>query len=294
MRCPRDGSSLLPGPEKASGSWQPTTFYCSKCSGLWLAIHDVPAHAEVADRNIPARRKIDPGRPRSLQGLSLDVLLSRAALGCANDATQMWRLQVRHRGSDFVAIGFEVCTRCHGVWWAREDQDEEFGSSGLDTPEVEAVAMGPLPEVIANLVLELLGGALHPDFHVFSESWWKGRVADAQRQLSSGRRPYRPSELRQEFGDLYDRIVQILWEADPIGLDFDDPGHPSDEYAPEARTILPRLSECQGPDDVQRVAHEEFVRWFDPDSAGPLARYRQIAEELWSEYRRHVKNRRLH
>jgi len=28
--------------------------------------------------------------------------------------------------------------------------------------------------------------------------------------------------------------------------------------------------------------HQEFVRWFDPDTVGPPARYEAIAEEVWT------------
>lgn len=290
---PLDGTSLIPGPPRAAGSWQPTAYCCPECSGLWLAIRDAPGHAEVADRDLLAGPEIDPGRPRSLQGLSLDVFLSKGVPAGPDDGTRLWRLQVRYRGSDFVITAFDVCARCHGVWWGREDQDEEFGRAGLDSPDVEGVAMGPFPEEIANLVLELLGGALDPNFHVFSASSWKSRAADARRQLSGGHRPYRPSELRQEWGGLYDRIVQLLWEADPMGLDSEDPDQPTDEYAPEARTILPRLSECQGPNDVQRVVHEEFVRWFTSGRVGSVTHYQEIGRKIWFEYERRRKIKRV-
>jgi hypothetical protein len=35
------------------------------------------------------------------------------------------------------------------------------------------------------------------------------------------------------------------------------------------------------PDDVQRIVHEEFVRWFDRQIAGPVERYRGVAETIW-------------
>jgi hypothetical protein len=33
--------------------------------------------------------------------------------------------------------------------------------------------------------------------------------------------------------------------------------------------------------DVHRIVHEEFVRWFDRQIAGPVERYRDVAESIW-------------
>jgi len=63
-----------------------------------------------------------------------------------------------------------------------------------------------------------------------------------------------------------------------------------DEYAPEVRTILPRLATVQLLDDVTDVLYEEFVRWFDDGTAGPREAYEAPALEIWAavlEYRKH-------
>jgi hypothetical protein len=80
------------------------------------------------------------------------------------------------------------------------------------------------------------------------------------------------------YGDLFDATEQLLFRHDPIGINFDDN---TDEYDPEVETILPRLNDCRSPEDVLRVAHEEFVRWFEKDTAGPPERYERIAADLW-------------
>jgi hypothetical protein len=64
--------------------------------------------------------------------------------------------------------------------------------------------------------------------------------------------------LRVEYGELFDATTALLFRHDPIGISFDDLN--PDEYAPEAGTILPRLSGCQSSDDVLPVIHQEFVR----------------------------------
>ncbi|HEX3251657.1 MAG TPA: hypothetical protein VHS05_19635 [Pyrinomonadaceae bacterium] len=65
----------------------------------------------------------------------------------------------------------------------------------------------------------------------------------------------RRKALRREYGELYDRLSRLLFERDPIGINFE---HNTDEYEPEVDTILPRLHSCTGPEDVRRVVHEEF------------------------------------
>jgi hypothetical protein len=74
--------------------------------------------------------------------------------------------------------------------------------------------------------------------------------------------------LRGKFGHLFDSTAALLFRHDPVGINFEiNP----DEYEPEVGTILPRLSCCNSVDDVRRVVHEEFVRWF-ACSAGPQER----------------------
>lgn len=86
------------------------------------------------------------------------------------------------------------------------------------------------------------------------------------------------NRLRSQYGKLFDATASLLCRHDPvrINLDFN-----TDEYEPEVGTILPRLHSCKSEEDVRRVVHEEFVRWFDEHTAGPEERYTQIAAEIW-------------
>lgn len=88
------------------------------------------------------------------------------------------------------------------------------------------------------------------------------------------------SELRALYRDAYQRLEALLFEEDPIGLNF---GHNTDEYDPEVQAILPRLRSCATVDDVQAVVHDEFMRLFAPESAGMLSKYRRIAERIVEE-----------
>ena len=85
--------------------------------------------------------------------------------------------------------------------------------------------------------------------------------------------------LKEEYGALFGSVEALLYRADPIGISFENPN--LDEYAPEVGTILPRLNSCTSADDVLRVVHEEFIRWFDLPTAGPKDSYRDIAAEIW-------------
>lgn len=84
--------------------------------------------------------------------------------------------------------------------------------------------------------------------------------------------------LKREYVVLVDAVSAAIDKADPIGLLAG--GAPSDEYAPEIGTIVPRLKTANSADDVQRIIHEEFVRWFG-DIAGRLDAYGEVGVNVW-------------
>ena len=88
----------------------------------------------------------------------------------------------------------------------------------------------------------------------------------------------RERELTAGYRQLTAELEALLHRHDPIGIAF---GDNPDEDAPEAGTIVPRLRDVGTIGAVRTVVHEEFVRWFDEDTAGPAARYQAIAEEIW-------------
>ncbi len=114
---------------------------------------------------------------------------------------------------------------------------------------------------------------------------FSGRIPDGRFKciMSSERDEILEEErrLKEEFGHLYDDVLSLLFRHDPIGINF---GVNPDEYAPEVRTILPRLRACGSDHDVARVVYEEFTRWFgDP---GSLERYETIGAEIWQVWQR--------
>jgi hypothetical protein len=89
--------------------------------------------------------------------------------------------------------------------------------------------------------------------------------------------------LRDQYGELFDEVSAILLELDPVGINF---VANADEYEPEVGTISPRLETCRSASDVQSVVHQEFVRWFDADTAGPIENYEQAGQRVWEAWRR--------
>jgi hypothetical protein len=98
-------------------------------------------------------------------------------------------------------------------------------------------------------------------------------------------------QLRAHYGLLFDSVAALLFRHDPIGIAFDNDN--LDEYEPEAGTILPRLRSCESPADALCAIHEEFVRWFGADTAGPVERYAEIASEIWQLWQTHRLTHRL-
>jgi len=98
--------------------------------------------------------------------------------------------------------------------------------------------------------------------------------------MSAGEEIRRRDELKHQYRAAYQKMTSILFVEDPIGINFEDN---TDEYELEVSTILPRLRSCRSVEDVQRVVHEEFVRWFDAGTAGPPEKYQGIAKRIWEE-----------
>jgi hypothetical protein len=88
-------------------------------------------------------------------------------------------------------------------------------------------------------------------------------------------------DSRKQYGKLFDQVSALLFRHDSIGINFDTN---TDEYDPEARTILPRLGRCESEADVLRVIVEEFHRWFGEDIREAQADYNQIAADIWRVY----------
>ena len=87
--------------------------------------------------------------------------------------------------------------------------------------------------------------------------------------------------LKQKYGELFAKVSAVLFELDPMGINFESN---TDEYEPEAGTIIPRLTEVSTPQDVEVIVHEEFSRWFGDEEAGPREQYRTVAARIWEAW----------
>jgi hypothetical protein len=77
----------------------------------------------------------------------------------------------------------------------------------------------------------------------------------------TGRMKTERDAIKREYGTLFVSISAALFEADPVGINFDVN---TDEYEPETATIIPRLGSAKSTQDVQAIVYDEFCRWFDP------------------------------
>jgi hypothetical protein len=92
---------------------------------------------------------------------------------------------------------------------------------------------------------------------------------------------------RVQYLNLHRGLTELLYRHDPVGLAT--AGAPSDEYEPEVGTIIPRLRDAKSPDDVRRIVHQEFLRWFEAEeTAGPESAYNRIAQEIWDNFIKHA------
>ncbi len=85
--------------------------------------------------------------------------------------------------------------------------------------------------------------------------------------------------IKRQYGKFFDDVSAALFEADPIGLNFEDN---SDEYDPEAGTIIPRLKTTKCAEDVEIIINEEFVRWFGDEYAAKNNEYKLVSEKIWA------------
>ena len=78
---------------------------------------------------------------------------------------------------------------------------------------------------------------------------------------------------------LHDAVREAVTVADP--LHFIARGAPGHQYDPAAASIFARLDEAAGVEDVERIAQEEFARWFSADGSGSSERYAPLAASIW-------------
>ena len=92
---------------------------------------------------------------------------------------------------------------------------------------------------------------------------------------------------KQQYLNLHRSLSELLYRHDPVGLAA--AGAPKDEYEAEVSTIIPLLENANCPEDVRRLVHQEFLKWFGTeDTTGPESAYDRIAGEMWAEFLKHA------
>ncbi len=58
---------------------------------------------------------------------------------------------------------------------------------------------------------------------------------------------------------MYDEVVDILFEIDPIGVHVHND---TEKFVPEATTILARLRDARFAEDVENIVQQDLRRWY--------------------------------
>jgi len=77
-------------------------------------------------------------------------------------------------------------------------------------------------------------------------------VNEAEQQRAARKR------FQAHYRALYDELLEILFQLDPIGVH----GSNAEKFVPEVATILPRLRDARSPEDVEQIIQEELRRWY--------------------------------
>jgi hypothetical protein len=85
--------------------------------------------------------------------------------------------------------------------------------------------------------------------------------------------------MERRYQALVTAVERAINDSDPIGLL--EGGAPADEYGPEIGTIVPRVVNARSADEVTAMLHEEFLRWFGEETAGPAQAYEATARDIW-------------
>lgn len=97
----------------------------------------------------------------------------------------------------------------------------------------------------------------------------------------------REHQRRQEYGWFYDRLMEILYEHDPVGLIAF--GAPKDEYSVEVDAFLPLLPGMQSPILLSQVLYEVFVQMFDEQMMrSRRAAFDSLAADVWNVFQQYT------
>jgi hypothetical protein len=83
-------------------------------------------------------------------------------------------------------------------------------------------------------------------------------VNEASNADEADQRPRAGKRYRAQYRALYDQLVNILFQLDPIGVH----AATTEKFVPEATTIMARLREARVAEDVEQIVLQELRRWY--------------------------------
>jgi hypothetical protein len=84
------------------------------------------------------------------------------------------------------------------------------------------------------------------------------RVNEASSTNEAERRRAARKRYQAQYRALYDDLLEILFQLDPIGVHANS----IEKFVPEATTIMARLREARLADDVEQIIQQELRRWY--------------------------------
>jgi hypothetical protein len=83
-------------------------------------------------------------------------------------------------------------------------------------------------------------------------------VNEATNPNEAAQRRAARKHFRAQYRALYDTLVEILFQLDPIAVHHGN----AEKFVPEATTIMARLREARLADDVEQIIQQELRRWY--------------------------------
>ncbi len=83
-------------------------------------------------------------------------------------------------------------------------------------------------------------------------------VTEASNAKETDQRRAARKRFRTHYRVLYEQVVEILLELDPLGVHTGT----AEKFVPEATTILSRLREARVAEDVEQIVLQELRRWY--------------------------------
>jgi hypothetical protein len=84
------------------------------------------------------------------------------------------------------------------------------------------------------------------------------RVNEATNTNEAERRRAARKRFRAQYRALYDELLEILFQLDPVGVHSGN----AEKFVPEATTIMARLREARVAEDVEQIIQQELRRWY--------------------------------